>query len=91
MDGSPGLDRRICESTQAVVVLVALAQQSFAISPADSAYWPELRLGAIACASGKRHVSRYNLAPRQGESFPFAQDMAQAMAGFVRENLHLMQ
>jgi len=91
LDGSPKAAQQLCDSTGAAVIFAAHAQQGFSLSQIESAYFPELRLGAIACASGKRHVSSYNLSPRNDDAFPFAHDMAQAMGDFVREKLPLVQ
>lgn len=91
LDGSSKATQQICDSSGASVIFAAHAQQAFSLSSLDSPYFPELRLGAIACASGKRLVSSYNLAPRNDEAFPFAQDMGRAMTDFVREKLPLVQ
>ena len=91
LDGSPKAAQQVCDSSGAAVIFVAHAQQAFSLSQIESAYFPELRLGAIACASGKRLVSSYNLSPRNDDAFPFSQDMSRAMTDFVREKLPLVQ
>ncbi len=90
LDGAAAQRRRACESTGAQIVYVALARESFAISPTDSAYWPELRLGLIACHRDSLKVTRHNLSPRRGDDFPFAREMGEAMQSFVRDTRHLL-
>ena len=89
--GKPEALREACDSTGAGVLFAAMAREGFSISTAESAFWPELRLVAIACDGGERHERGANLSPRREEAFPFAEDMARAMTGFVRENLHLLR
>ncbi|MBK9327121.1 MAG: TIR domain-containing protein [Hydrogenophilales bacterium] len=89
--GKPQALREACDSTGAGVLFAAMAREGFSISTAESAFWPELRLVAIACDGGERHERGANLSPRRDEAFPFAEDMARAMTGFVRENLHLLR
>ena len=89
--GKPEALREACDSTGAGVLFAAMAREGFSISTAESAFWPELRLVAIACDGGERHERGANLSPRRDEAFPFAEDMARAMTGFVRENLHLLR
>lgn len=90
LDGAAAQWRRACESTGAQIVYVALARESFAISPTDSAYWPELRLGLLACHRDGLKVTRHNLSPRRGDDFPFAREMGEAMQSFVRDTRHLL-
>lgn len=75
---------RLCADGSTAWVFAARAEEPFAISPADSAFWPELRLVAARCGSGDMVRVRHGLAPRQGEPFPFAQDMREAMQAFLR-------
>jgi hypothetical protein len=89
--GRPEAPRDACDGTGADVLFAAMAREGFSISTAESAFWPELRLVAIACDDGERHERGANLSPRREEAFPFAEDMARAMTGFVRENLHLLR
>ena len=89
--GKPEALREACDSTGAGVLFAAMAREGFSISTAESAFGPELRLVAIACDDGERHERGANLSPRREEAFPFAEDMARAMTGFVRENLHLLR
>jgi hypothetical protein len=91
LDGSTHDLVQACSSTSASVVFVAHAQDSFAISSVESAYWPELRLAAIVCGKDEKYQQRYNLSPRRGEGFPFAKDMAEAMVRFTRDHRHLLQ
>ncbi|MGQ9685212.1 MAG: TIR domain-containing protein [Thiobacillaceae bacterium] len=90
LEGAPAARRQACESTGAAVVYVAQAQEGFSNSRTESAYWPELRLGAFPCDRDRLHVNRYSLSPRHGDAFPFAKDMGDAMLGFVRDNRHLL-
>lgn len=77
--------RRLCQEASVSWVFAALAEEPFAISPAESAYWPELRLVAVRCSSPEPSLVKEQLAPRQGEDFPFASDMRAAMQRFARE------
>lgn len=90
LEGALAARRQACESTGAAVVYVAQAREGFSISRTESAYWPELRLGAFPCDRDRLHVNRYSLSPRHGDAFPFAKDMGEAMLGFVRDNRHLL-
>ena len=81
----------LCESTRAGAVFVARVEESQAISRAESAYWPELRLTAIACDSGKQYNVRGTLSPRRDDGFPFERGMAETMERFAREYRHLLQ
>jgi hypothetical protein len=90
IDGDAGIAGQICANGTGMVY-GALAQQVFAISQAESAHWPELRLAAYDCASGRRHDGRYSLSPHRDDTFPFARDMAQAMTAFIRDSRSLRQ
>lgn len=81
--------RRLCQEAGIAWVFAALAEEPFAISPAESAFWPELRLAAARCASPEPSLVKEQLAPRQGEDFPFASDMRAAMQRFAREHARL--
>jgi hypothetical protein len=83
--------KRLCESTGSAIVFAATAQQAFASSQVESAYWPELRLTAIVCNSGKRYEQRNDLSPRQPDEFPFEKAMAEAMQKFAQEYRHLLK
>lgn len=83
--------KRLCESTGSSAVFAATSQETFASSDAESAYWPELRLTAIACDSGKQYVQRGGLSPGQADDFPFEKAMAEAMQKFAREYRHLLK
>lgn len=83
-EGSSEQARRVCQEAAVTWVFAALAEEPFAISPAESAFWPELRLAAVRCASPEPSLVKDQLAPRQGEEFPFASDMRAAMQRFVR-------
>ena len=65
--------------------------RNMAISPAESAYWPELRLTAIACNSGKQTSARANLSPMREDRFPFERNMVETMEKFARDNRNLLQ
>jgi hypothetical protein len=92
-----GLDKALretaglCDATRAGTVFVARVEETQAISHIDSAYWPELRLTAIACDSGKQYSARAGLSPRQDDGFPFERGMAETMEKFARENRRLLQ
>jgi hypothetical protein len=92
-----GLDKALretpslCDTTRAGAVFVARVEESFAMSRVESAYWPELRLTAIACDSGKQYIVRDTLSPRPDDGFPFERNMAETMDKFAREYRHLLQ
>lgn len=92
-----GLDKSLrdapslCGATRAEAVFVARVEEAQAISRVDSAYWPELRLTAIACDSGRQYTARDNLSPRRDDGFPFEGGMADTMERFAREYRHLLQ
>lgn len=90
IDGDAGIVGQLCANGTGMVY-GAVAQQAFAISQAESAHWPELRLAAYDCASGRRHDGRYNLSPHRDDTFPFARDMTQAMTAFIRDSRFLRQ
>lgn len=77
----------LCRETRAAWVLAAHMEEPYASSQAESAYWPELRLAAARCASPDPVMVKETLAPRQGEAFPFANDMRAAVLRFVREQM----
>jgi hypothetical protein len=77
----------LCRETQAAWVFAAHMEEPYASSPAESAYWPELRLAAARCASPDPIMAKEILAPRHGEVFPFANDMRAAVQRFVREQM----
>lgn len=77
----------LCRETQAAWVFAAHMEEPYASSPAESAYWPELRLAAARCASPDPVMAKEILAPRHGEAFPFANDMRAAVLRFVREQM----
>lgn len=83
--------KRLCESTGADIVLAARAQEAFASSSVESAYWPELRQTAIVCNSGRQFDQRNNLSPERIDKFPFEKTMAEAMQKFAREYRHLLK
>jgi hypothetical protein len=89
--GKPLVQQQACESTGAGVLFAAMVREGFSISSAESAFWPELRLVAIVCDGGERRERSINLAPGRAEAFPFAEDMAKAMTGFIRDNPHLLR
>jgi hypothetical protein len=82
---------RLCDSTRAAAVFVARVEEPQTISSVESAYWPELRLTAIACESGKQYNARDILVPRRDDGFPFERHMAESMEKFAREYRHLLQ
>jgi hypothetical protein len=84
---TPGL----CDATRAAAVFVARVEEPQTISGVESAYWPELRLTAIACESSKQYSARDILVPRRDDSFPFERHMAETMEKFAREYRHLLQ
>jgi len=84
---TPGL----CDSLRSEAVFVARVEEPQSISHAESAFWPELRLTAIACSSGKQSSARANLSPMREDRFPFERNMAETMEKFARENRHLLQ
>ena len=84
---TPGL----CDSTRSAAVFVARVEEPQTISSVESAYWPELRLTAIACESGKQYSARDILVPRRDDGFPFERHMAESMEKFAREYRHLLQ
>ena len=84
---TPGL----CDSLRSEAVFVARVEEPQSISHAESAFWPELRLTAIACDSGKQTSARANLSPMREDRFPFERNMAETMEKFARENRHLLQ
>lgn len=84
---SPGL----CDATRAGTVFVARVEETQTFSRVESAYWPELRLTAIACDSGKQYTVRDTLSPRRDDGFPFEGGMAETMEKFAREYRHLLQ
>lgn len=43
-----------------------------------------------SAARNRLYTNRYSLSPRRGDAFPFAQDMGEAMLGFMRDNRHLL-
>jgi hypothetical protein len=81
----------LCDSLRSEAVFVARLEENMAISPAESAYWPELRLTAIACNSGKQTSARANLSPMREDRFPFERNMVETMEKFARDNRHLLQ
>lgn len=84
---TPGL----CDTLRTEAVFVARLEEPQSISSVESAFWPELRLTAIACDSGKQTSARVNLSPMRDDGFPFERQMAQTMEKFARENRHLLQ
>lgn len=74
---------RACQEANAAWVFAVHVQETFAISSADSAFWPELRLAALRCGQNDPATAKYGLAPRQGEAFPFSREMRDAMKEFV--------
>ena len=92
-----GLDRALretsglCGATRAEAVFVARVEENQTISRVESAYWPELRLTAIDCDSGKQYSVRDTLSPRRDDGFPFEHGMAETMEKFAREYRHLLQ
>lgn len=76
---------RACEENDVDWVFAAHAEETFAISSADSAFWPELRMVAMRCGQGNPATAKFTLAPRQGDSFPFSSEMRDAMRDFVKE------
>ncbi len=92
-----GLDKALrertalCDTARGGTVFVARVEETQAISSVDSAYWPELRLIAITCDSGKQYAARDILAPRREDRFPFERGMAESMEKFAREYRHLLQ
>jgi hypothetical protein len=84
---TPGL----CASSQADAVFVARVEEPQAISQAESAYWPQLRLTAISCDSGKQYNARSSLSPRRDDGFPFEREMTETMEKFAREYRDLLQ
>jgi hypothetical protein len=83
--------KRLCESTGADIVFAVRAQEAFASSDVESAYWPELRQTAIVCNSGRQFDQRNNLSPERIDKFPFEKTMAEAMQKFAREYRHLLK
>ena len=81
----------LCDSLRSEAVFVARLEENMAISPAESAYWPELRLTAIACNSGKQTSACANLSPMREDRFPFERNMVETMEKFARDNRHLLQ
>lgn len=77
--------KRACEENDAGWVFAAHAEEAFAISTADSAFWPELRMLAMRCGQGEPATAKFILAPRQGDSFPFSSEMRDAMRDFVKD------
>ncbi len=77
--------RRACEESGVDWVFAAHAEETFAISTADSAFWPELRMVAMRCGQGEPATAKFSLAPRQADSFPFSSEMRDAMRDFVKE------
>lgn len=75
----------LCRETRSAWVLAAHMEEPYASSPAESAYWPELRLAAARCASPDPLIVKETLAPRQGEAFPFANDLRASVLRFLRE------
>lgn len=84
---TPGL----CDTLRTEAVFVARVEEPQSFSSVESAFWPELRLTAIACDSGKQTSARVNLSPMRDDGFPFERQMAQTMEKFARENRHLLQ
>ena len=84
---TPGL----CDTLRSEAVFVARVEEPQSISRVESAYWPELRLTAIACNSGKQTSAHANLSPMREDRFPFERQMAESMEKFARENRHLLQ
>lgn len=74
---------RACQEANAAWVFAVHVQETFAISSADSAFWPELRLAALRCGQNDPATAKFGLAPRQGEAFPFSREMRDAMKEFV--------
>jgi len=83
--------RRLCESTGSDIIFAARAQETFASSDVESAYWPELRQTAIDCKSGEQYVQRNTLSPERTDKFPFEKAMTEAMQKFAREYRHLLK
>lgn len=82
---------RLCDSLRSEAVFVARLEETLAISTVDSAYWPELRLTAIACNSGRQTRARASLSPMGEDRYPFERNMAQTMQNFARENRQLLR
>lgn len=83
--------KRLCASTGSDIVYAARAQEPFASSDVESAYWPELRQTAIVCNSGKQYEQRSNLSPERTDKFPFEKGMTEAMEKFAGEYRHLLK
>lgn len=81
----------LCDSLRSEAVFVARLEEPQSFSRAESAFWPELHLTAIACGSGKQTSARANLSPMREDRYPFERNLAQTMEKFARENRHLLQ
>lgn len=75
--------QRVCEAENAAWVFAAHVQESFAVSSAQSAYWPELKLAAWRCDQGGAMTAQYSLSPGNGDDFPFSNELRVALRGFV--------
>lgn len=84
-------EKRLCESTGADIIFAATAQEGFASSDVESAYWPELHLVAIDCRNGKQSDKRVNLSPHKDDKFPFEKAMGEAMQRFAGEHRGLLK
>jgi len=73
---------RACREDDADWVFAVYVQDIFAISSADS-FWPEMRLAALRCGQSEPTTAKFDLSPRQGETFPFSREMRDAMQDFV--------
>lgn len=78
--------RKICQESRATWIVAGHLEESFAISPADSAYWPELHLAMGRCEPLELRGVKSQLTPQTDETFPFARDLGAAMQRFVRES-----
>jgi hypothetical protein len=52
----------------------------------ESAYWPELKMQLVDCASLKIQRQQKSLAPRKQDEWPFATDLAQELSEFLRNS-----
>lgn len=89
--GDPGLASAICARYPDVLLVAAYLADSIAISQIESAYWPELRLHILDCASGEQADGKYNLAPEVGDAFPFANSIRNSTRRFLAENRGILR
>ena len=77
--------RELCAAPHApIALLAAKAETPMAISPSESAYWPELKLRLFVCANQRMYSQQKTLSPQNGDAWPFATELNSEIERFLR-------